>query len=221
MGPAAVRRRRAGGRGAAAAARRAAGAGRLPPGGYGSLTQNDLALRVRTTGPRGPLRPARPAGHPPAGQGQLGVAPLAGGLAPRRDRLGGQHVGRRRAPAWRWSRSSARAPTRGSTPRPSPCSSGAGSCGPLGIVPFSGRFTSQQLNVREQVSAIYLFRGGPAGERLVHDHYGGQTSDDWQGKQRTLDRERARVALRSRDSATDSAGPRVAAPDTATAATPR
>ena len=72
---------------------------------------------------------------------------------------------------------------------------------PIGIVPFSGRFTSQQLNVREQVSAIYLF----AEDLPVNDtftiSYGGQTSDDWQDKQTTLDRERARVALRSRDSA--------------------
>jgi len=69
---------------------------------------------------------------------------------------------------------------------------------PLGIVPFSGRFTSQQLNVREQVSAIYVFEE----ELPVNDSftvlYGGQTSDDWEGKQPILDRERTRVALRAR-----------------------
>jgi hypothetical protein len=69
---------------------------------------------------------------------------------------------------------------------------------PLGIVPFSGRFTSQQLNVREQVSAIYVFEE----ELPVNDSftvlYGGQTSDDWRGKQQILDRERTRVALRAR-----------------------
>jgi hypothetical protein len=76
---------------------------------------------------------------------------------------------------------------------------------PLGIVPFSGRFTSQQLNVREQVSAIYLYEE----ELPVNDAftiaYAGQTSEDWIGRQRTLDRERARVSLRLRDEAPDSA----------------
>jgi hypothetical protein len=69
---------------------------------------------------------------------------------------------------------------------------------PLGIVPFSGRFNSQQLDVREQVSGIYVFEE----ELPVNDSftisYAGQTSDDWQRKQQVLDRERARVALRER-----------------------
>lgn len=90
---------------------------------------------------------------------------------------------------------------------------------PLGIVPFSGRFTSQQLNVREQVSAIYVFEE----ELPVNDSftisYAGQESSDWQLKQPSLDRERARVALRARahtrgDSvATDSLAGRTAAGD--------
>ena len=68
---------------------------------------------------------------------------------------------------------------------------------PLGIVPFTPRFNSQQLEVREQVSGIYLF-----GEELpVGDSfsfvYAGRSSEDWQNKQRLLDRERARVAARS------------------------
>ncbi len=75
---------------------------------------------------------------------------------------------------------------------------------PLGIVPFSGRFTSQQLNVREQVSAIYLFEEDlPVNDSFVV-LYGGRSSDDWQGKQRVLDRERSRVALRERSDVRDS-----------------
>lgn len=74
---------------------------------------------------------------------------------------------------------------------------------PLGIVPFSGRFSSQQLNVRDQVSAIYLFEEDLPVNDSFTVLYGGLTSDDWQGKQRVLDRERARVALRERSSARD------------------
>ncbi len=78
---------------------------------------------------------------------------------------------------------------------------------PLGIVPFTPRFSSQQLNVREQVSGVYLFQE----EIPVNDSftlsYNGLVSDDWQNKQRILDRERARVSARSR----------TARPDTVTA----
>jgi hypothetical protein len=69
---------------------------------------------------------------------------------------------------------------------------------PLGIVPFSGRFTSQQLNVREQVSAIYLFEEDLPVNDSFTVLYAGQPSDDWQNKQRMLDAERARVASRQR-----------------------
>jgi hypothetical protein len=70
---------------------------------------------------------------------------------------------------------------------------------PLGIVPFSGRFTSQQLDVREQVSGLYLFEENLPVNDSFTISYGGITSEDWIGKQRMLDRERARVAARERD----------------------
>ena len=65
-------------------------------------------------------------------------------------------------------------------------------------MPFSGRFTSQQLDVREQVSGIYLFEEDLPVNDSFTVSYAGQTSDDWQGKQPVLDRERARVALARR-----------------------
>jgi hypothetical protein len=75
---------------------------------------------------------------------------------------------------------------------------------PIGIVPFSPRFNSQQLNVREQVSAIFLFEEEmPVGDSFRFN-YGGVDSDDWQNKQRQLERERARVAARSRTERPDS-----------------
>jgi hypothetical protein len=74
---------------------------------------------------------------------------------------------------------------------------------PLGIVPFSGQFTSQQLDVRAQVSGIYLFEEDLPVNDSFTVLYAGQPSEDWQGKQRTLDRERARVASRAQTSARD------------------
>jgi len=69
---------------------------------------------------------------------------------------------------------------------------------PLGVIPMNARFGSQQLGVREQASAIYLFEEEIPVNDSFNVSYGTQTSDDWQIKQTTLDRERARVAARSR-----------------------
>ena len=69
---------------------------------------------------------------------------------------------------------------------------------PLGIVPFTPRFTSQQLDVRQQVSAIYLFEETIPVTDAFTVAYAGVTSDDWSLKRTTLDRERARVSARAR-----------------------
>jgi hypothetical protein len=72
--------------------------------------------------------------------------------------------------------------------------------------------------VREQVSAIFLFEE----ELPVNDSfsilYAGQTSDDWQGKQRSLDRERARVASRASGAVRDTAQAQNASSDRVPAA---
>jgi hypothetical protein len=75
---------------------------------------------------------------------------------------------------------------------------------PRGIVPFSPRFTSQQLNVREQVSAIYLFDELLPVTDAFNFSYQGRVSEDWQNKQRLLDRERGRVSARARVTRPDS-----------------
>jgi hypothetical protein len=75
---------------------------------------------------------------------------------------------------------------------------------PRGIVPFTPRFTSQQLNVREQVSAIFVFDELLPVTDDFNFSYQGRTSENWQNKQRMLDRERGRVAARSRVTRPDS-----------------
>lgn len=75
---------------------------------------------------------------------------------------------------------------------------------PLGIVPFTPRFTSQQLRVREQVSAIFLFEEDLPVNDSFTISYGGISSEDWQRRQPQLDRERARVASRARAAERDS-----------------
>lgn len=69
---------------------------------------------------------------------------------------------------------------------------------PRGIVPISPRFTSQQLNVREQATAIYLFDELLPVDDDFNVSYQGLLSENWQNKQRVLDRERGRVSARSR-----------------------
>jgi hypothetical protein len=68
---------------------------------------------------------------------------------------------------------------------------------PIGIIPLNPKFTSGQLGIREQASAIYLFEEDlPVSDSFTLS-YGGLTSEDWQIKLPTLDRERARVAARA------------------------
>jgi hypothetical protein len=74
---------------------------------------------------------------------------------------------------------------------------------PLGTIPLTPRFTSGQLGVRDQASAIYVFEESlPVDDSFVLS-YGALTSDDWQTKQSTLERERARVAARAREQPRD------------------
>jgi hypothetical protein len=69
---------------------------------------------------------------------------------------------------------------------------------PLGVIPINAKFTSQQLGVREQASAIYLFEEDIPVDDSFTLSYAALTSEDWQRKQPILDRERARVAARAR-----------------------
>lgn len=69
---------------------------------------------------------------------------------------------------------------------------------PLGLIPLGAKFASQQLGVREQASAIYLFEQDiPVNDSFTMS-YADLVSEDWQAKQPLLDRERARVAARAR-----------------------
>jgi hypothetical protein len=74
---------------------------------------------------------------------------------------------------------------------------------PLGTIPRSGKFTSGQLGVRDQASAIYLFEEEIPVDDSFTLSYGALTSEDWQRRQPILDRERARVAARSRQEVQD------------------
>ena len=76
---------------------------------------------------------------------------------------------------------------------------------PLGIIPINARFTSQQLDLREQASAIYLFEEDLPVDDAFSLSYGALISDDWQTKQPLIDRERARVSARARSGRPDSA----------------
>ena len=148
--------------------------------------------------PRRPIRAARSSGHATAGQGQLGIAALGGTVAPRRDRLRGQPGGRLAPRAGAGDVLRLSAPTPGSIPRPSQSGSGAGSTARSASCRSAVSSPRSSSTCGEQVSGIFLFEQDlPVNDSFVV-LYAGQPSDDWQGKQRTLERERARVALRER-----------------------
>ena len=187
-----------------------AGAGvTLPPGGFGSLTQNDLALHIRTTDievrfvpldarvTRLLAKDSWESLRSVVASRRTAIDSVANAAGVSRPGLAlvtffGQRVNARFDPQTLTVTARSR------------------EFRPLGIVPFSGRFTSQQLDVREQVSAIYLFEEDLPVNDSFTVLYAGQPSDDWQNKQRMLDGERARVASRQRaksgDTTTTSAG---------------
>lgn len=74
---------------------------------------------------------------------------------------------------------------------------------PLGIIPINARFTSHQLDLREQASAIYLFEEDLPVDDSFSLSYGPLISEDWQTKQPLIDRERARVSARARQQPRD------------------
>ena len=175
----------------------------LPPGGYGTLTQDDLALRIRTVDldlrfvpldPRVTRLLAKDSWESLRSVVQsrrAAIDSVANAAGVSRPGLALVTFFAQRDNA-RFDPQSVTVRIRSREYRP------------LGIVPFSGQFTSQQLAVRQQVSGIFLFEQDlPVNDSFVV-LYAGQPSDDWQGKQRTLDRERARVALRAQTSTRDS-----------------
>jgi hypothetical protein len=67
---------------------------------------------------------------------------------------------------------------------------------PLGIIPLSPSFSSQQLELRQPATAIYLYEEQlPIAEPFTLT-YAGTTSDDWERKLNTLERERSRIGSR-------------------------
>jgi hypothetical protein len=76
---------------------------------------------------------------------------------------------------------------------------------PLGLIPIDTRFTSQQLNAREQASAIYLFEEDLPVDDSFTLSYGTAVSEDWQTKQPMIDRERGKVSARARAGRPDTA----------------
>ncbi|HXE58872.1 MAG TPA: hypothetical protein VNK43_12795 [Gemmatimonadales bacterium] len=91
---------------------------------------------------------------------------------------------------------------------------------PVGIIPLSPGFGAQQLGLRQRASAIYVFEQEiPVYERFEVT-YGVRATQDWGDKLSLIERERARVAGRARRSTPipdDSAVPpdTTPAPDTA------
>lgn len=68
---------------------------------------------------------------------------------------------------------------------------------PVGIVPLSPRWSSYQLDAREQAVAIYLFEEGISFRETLTVSYQGLANDSWSRAILTLERERARVMARA------------------------
>jgi hypothetical protein len=69
---------------------------------------------------------------------------------------------------------------------------------PVGIVPLSPRWSSYQLEAREQAVAIYLFEAGISFRDALSVSYQDATNNSWTAVLRLLDRERLQVLARAR-----------------------
>jgi hypothetical protein len=79
---------------------------------------------------------------------------------------------------------------------------------PIGIVPLSPTWSSNQLDARQQAAALYLFEPGISVREQLTVSYQGMTNDAWTNSIRLLDQERARVKARAQSAArSDSGGP--------------
>ena len=68
---------------------------------------------------------------------------------------------------------------------------------PVGIVPLSPQWGGQQLDARQQATAIYLFESGIAWGESLTASYEGMTNDAWSKTIQTLNNERMRVMRRA------------------------
>ena len=68
---------------------------------------------------------------------------------------------------------------------------------PVGIVPLSPQWGGQQLDARQQATAIYLFDSGIAWGESLTASYEGMTNDAWSKTIQTLNTERMRVMGRA------------------------
>jgi hypothetical protein len=67
---------------------------------------------------------------------------------------------------------------------------------PLGVVPLSPRWGAYQLAAREQAVAIFVFDEGISVREDLTVTYGSLSSDAWSRSERALDQERTRVRTR-------------------------
>ena len=177
---------------------------RIPPAGFGSLTQDDLSLRVRNDDLEirfVPLDPrVLPLLAPDAYQSLRGlvethrraidsVASRAGVAQPGLALV--SFFGQR--PDVRFDAQTLTLVLRNRVFRP------------LGFIALNSKFASGQLGVRQQASAIYIFEETIPVDDSFTVLYANLTSEDWQRKQPILDRERARVSARSRAGGRDTA----------------
>lgn len=68
---------------------------------------------------------------------------------------------------------------------------------PVGIVPLTPRWSEGAVDQRQQAVAIYLFEPGVDALRPLQVSYGSETADTWSTTLRLLDAERARVLSRA------------------------
>jgi hypothetical protein len=169
----------------------------LPPVGYGTLHQEDVALKLATESVQ--LRVLPLDEHVTrllAPDAYESLRRLAAAHQPEIDSVAARTGVRARAFLVTFF---AVAPSAGFSPDDVTISSQNRLFRPAAVLPLSPVWSERRLSQRETASAIYLFEEGVTLSQPLTVSYGGVSADQWEGILRTLERERARIYARARE----------------------
>jgi hypothetical protein len=171
------------------------GAG-LPPAGYGTLRQEDIAIRLRSAAlqirvlplDERVIRLLSPDSYASLHKLRESMAPAIAEVAAQ----AGIH-----APALMFVSFFGLQDQARFVPEDVTITSRSRFFRPVSILPISPRWSEQQLSQRETATAVYLYEDGIALLDPFSVSYGGATSNDWERALPVLDRERAAVLARA------------------------
>ncbi|MEO6525296.1 MAG: hypothetical protein ABIP93_01595 [Gemmatimonadaceae bacterium] len=170
--------------------------GALVSAGFGTLRQDDIAIKLQLADVLVKLTPLEESViRTLSPDSYRALRELVESRRPAITRLATQH-GLRRGSVWYVSFYGL-APEAHFSPLELTVSSTGRDFRPVEVIPLSSGFGSQRLQPRETQSALYLFEDALDVNQLLTVSFGGQQSSSWAATLRTIERERALIRSRA------------------------